>query len=71
MEPELEPGFNLNYPVPVQKELPGFYGSGSEPGSITNSDGQVPATCEDGSMSNFQITKYQQTGIQLFKSSYF
>ena len=37
MEPELEPGFDLNYPVPLSKELPGFSGSGSEPGSITNS----------------------------------
>ena len=36
MEPELEPGFDLNYPVPLSKELPGFSGSGSEPGSITN-----------------------------------
>ena len=35
MEPELEPGFDLNYPVPLSKELPGFSGSGSEPGSIT------------------------------------
>ena len=35
MEPELEPGFDLNYPVPLSKELPGFFGSGSEPGSIT------------------------------------
>ena len=38
MEPELEPGFDLNYPVPLSKELPGFSGSGSEPGSITNFD---------------------------------
>ena len=38
MEPELEPGFDLNYPVPLSKELPGFSGSGSEPGSITNYD---------------------------------
>ena len=37
MEPELEPGFDLNYPVPLSKELPGFSGSGSEPGSITHS----------------------------------
>ena len=37
MEPELEPGFDLNYPVPLSKELPGFSGSGSEPGSITTS----------------------------------
>ena len=37
MEPELEPGFDLNYPVPLSKELPGFSGSGSEPGSITRS----------------------------------
>ena len=36
MEPELEPGIDLNYPVPLSKELPGFSGSGSEPGSITN-----------------------------------
>ena len=36
MEPELEPGFDLNYPVPLSKELPGFSGSGSEPGSITS-----------------------------------
>ena len=36
MEPELEPGFDLNYPVPLLKELPGFSGSGSEPGSITS-----------------------------------
>ena len=35
MEPELEPGIDLNYPVPLSKELPGFSGSGSEPGSIT------------------------------------
>ena len=35
MEPELEPGFDLNYLVPLSKELPGFSGSGSEPGSIT------------------------------------
>ena len=35
MEPELEPGIDLNYPVPLSKELPGFFGSGSEPGSIT------------------------------------
>ena len=35
MEPEQEPGFDLNYPVPLLKELPGFSGSGSEPGSIT------------------------------------
>ena len=35
MEPEQEPGFDLNYPVPLSKELPGFSGSGSEPGSIT------------------------------------
>ena len=35
MEPELEPGFDLNYPVPLSKDLPGFSGSGSEPGSIT------------------------------------
>ena len=38
MEPELEPGFDLNYPVPLSKELPGFSGSGSEPGSITRLD---------------------------------
>ena len=38
MEPELEPGFDLNYPVPLSKELPGFSGSGSEPGSITTYD---------------------------------
>ena len=38
MEPELEPGFDLNYPVPLSKELPGFSGSGSEPGSITTND---------------------------------
>ena len=36
MEPELEPGIDLNYPVPLSKELPGFSGSGLEPGSITN-----------------------------------
>ena len=36
MEPELEPGFDLNYPVPLSKVLPGFSGSGLEPGSITN-----------------------------------
>ena len=30
MEPELEPGFDLNYPVPLSKELPGFSGSGLE-----------------------------------------
>ena len=36
MEPEQEPDFDLNYPVPLLKELPGFSGSGSEPGSITN-----------------------------------
>ena len=35
MEPEQEPGFDLNYPVPLLKELLGFSGSGSEPGSIT------------------------------------
>ena len=35
MEPELEPSIDLNYPVPLSKELPGFSGSGSEPGSIT------------------------------------
>ena len=36
MEPEQEPGFDLNYPVPLLKELPGFSGSGSEPDSITS-----------------------------------
>ena len=36
METEQEPGFDLNYPVPLLKELPGFSGSGSEPGSITS-----------------------------------
>jgi len=35
MEPELELGFDLNYPVPLSKELPGFSGSDSEPGSTT------------------------------------
>ena len=38
MEPELEPGFDLNYPVPLSKEFPGFSGSGSEPGSIPTVD---------------------------------
>ena len=36
MEPELEPGFDLNYPVPLLKKLPGFSGFGSEPGSFTS-----------------------------------
>ena len=36
MESELELGFDLNYPVPLSVELPGFSGSGSEPGSITS-----------------------------------
>ena len=35
MEPEQEPGLDLNYPVPLLKELPSFSGSGLEPGSIT------------------------------------
>ena len=35
MEPELEPGFDLNYPVSLLKEFPCFSGSGLEPGSIT------------------------------------
>ena len=35
METEQEPGFDLNYPVPLLKELPSFSGSGLEPGSIT------------------------------------
>ena len=38
VESELEPGFHLNYPVPLSMELPGFSGSGSEPGSITTSN---------------------------------
>ena len=41
MEPELEPGFDLNYPVPLSKELPGFSGSGLEPGSITSKNCQM------------------------------
>ena len=47
MEPELEPGFDLNYPVPLSKELPGFSGSGSEPGSITTNK-QLLSNCTPG-----------------------
>ena len=45
MEPELEPGFDLNYPVPLLKELPGFSGSGLEPGSTPLFSSQGKATC--------------------------
>ena len=30
----MEPDLALNYPVPMFDELLGFFGSGSEPGSI-------------------------------------
>ena len=33
-EPELEPGFHLNYPGSLFCELPGFFRFGSNPGSI-------------------------------------
>ena len=33
-EPELEPGFHLNYPGLLFCELPGFFRFGSNPGSI-------------------------------------
>ena len=49
MEPELELDFDLNYPVPLSKELPGFSGSGSEPGSIP--------TCKYCDKSLWQIGK--------------
>ena len=34
----MEPVLALNYPVPMFDELLGFFGSGSEPGSIPNSN---------------------------------
>ena len=52
MEPELEPGIDLNYPVPLSKELPGFSGSGSEPGSITTLLGSVYVLKEGSNLEN-------------------
>ena len=48
----MEPDLALNYPVPMFDELLGFFGSGSEPGSIPTYYRQKVKTGPDSTKSN-------------------